>query len=171
MTTNDFDGDIIDGNIIVAASLSNDSTALYRYTTSGVLDSTFGTGGLVSESFGSVTESWVGIAHTWDGKIVVSGYGGNDFAAARYNAGVGLDQRVYVQQDANWNVTSISNASGATVERYRLTPYGTRKVMTKSCGRPVSLVSHGPQLLVITRSVPLMLILNWSKLIVRRRRG
>ncbi|HRK31877.1 MAG TPA: hypothetical protein PLD59_12430 [Tepidisphaeraceae bacterium] len=42
---------------------------------------------------------------------------------------MGLNQRLYVQQDANYNVTSVSNASGATVERYRYTPYGQRTVL------------------------------------------
>ncbi|HRK29481.1 MAG TPA: RHS repeat-associated core domain-containing protein [Tepidisphaeraceae bacterium] len=49
--------------------------------------------------------------------------------AARYNSGVGLNQRLYVQQDANFNVTSVSNSLGATVERYRFTPYGQRTVL------------------------------------------
>jgi RHS repeat-associated protein len=30
----------------------------------------------------------------------------------------------YVQQDANWNITSISNSSGGVVERYQYDPYG-----------------------------------------------
>jgi len=34
-----------------------------------------------------------------------------------------------VQQDANFNVTSVSNAAGATVERFRYTPYGQRTVL------------------------------------------
>jgi len=42
---------------------------------------------------------------------------------------VGLNQRLYVQQDANYNVTSVSNSSGAIVERFRYTPYGQRTVL------------------------------------------
>jgi RHS repeat-associated protein len=33
-------------------------------------------------------------------------------------------QRLYVQQDANWNVTSLVNTSGSVVERYVYDPYG-----------------------------------------------
>ena len=46
-----------------------------------------------------------------------------------------LDQRVYVQQDANGNVTSISDAGGNVVERYRYDPYGRVTVLDAS-GNP-----------------------------------
>src|SRR5205085_10830565 len=36
----------------------------------------------------------------------------------------GLEERLYAQQDANYNVTSISNNSGQIVERYIEDPYG-----------------------------------------------
>jgi RHS repeat-associated protein len=35
-----------------------------------------------------------------------------------------LDERVFVQQDANFNVTALVNASGQAVERYAYDPYG-----------------------------------------------
>ena len=37
----------------------------------------------------------------------------------------GLDERVYIQQDANYNVTSLVNTSGSVVERFRYAPYGS----------------------------------------------
>jgi RHS repeat-associated protein len=40
-----------------------------------------------------------------------------------------LDQRLYAQQDANWNVTALVDASGNVVERYTYTPYGTVTVL------------------------------------------
>jgi RHS repeat-associated protein len=40
-----------------------------------------------------------------------------------------LDQRLYVQQDANWNVTALVNTSGAVVERYAYLPYGAVMVL------------------------------------------
>jgi RHS repeat-associated protein len=40
-----------------------------------------------------------------------------------------LNQRHYVQQDANFNVTSISDATGAAVERYHYDPYGSVTVL------------------------------------------
>jgi RHS repeat-associated protein len=40
------------------------------------------------------------------------------------NPANGLEERLYVQQDANWNVTALLNTSGAVVERYVYDPYG-----------------------------------------------
>jgi RHS repeat-associated protein len=41
-----------------------------------------------------------------------------------------LDQRLYVQQDANWNVTALIDTSGNVVERYVYDPYGAVTVLT-----------------------------------------
>jgi RHS repeat-associated protein len=35
-----------------------------------------------------------------------------------------MDERLSVQQDANWNVTALVNGSGSVVERYAYDPYG-----------------------------------------------
>jgi RHS repeat-associated protein len=43
-----------------------------------------------------------------------------------------LDQRLYVQQDADWNVTALVDASGNVVERYVYDPYGAVTVWTPS---------------------------------------
>ncbi len=40
-----------------------------------------------------------------------------------------LDQRLYVMQDANWNVTGLVNTSGAVVERFVYSPYGVATVL------------------------------------------
>ena len=39
-------------------------------------------------------------------------------------AGTALDRRLYAEQDADYNVTSLTNASGSVVERYVYDPYG-----------------------------------------------
>src|SRR5262249_1713808 len=36
----------------------------------------------------------------------------------------GLEERLYVQQDANWNVTAVANPAGQVLERYVYDPYG-----------------------------------------------
>jgi RHS repeat-associated protein len=41
-----------------------------------------------------------------------------------------LEQRHYVQQDANWNVTSITSNTGAVQERYAYDIYGSRTVLS-----------------------------------------
>ncbi len=40
-----------------------------------------------------------------------------------------LEERRYVQQDANWNVTALANPSGGVSERYVYDPYGTPTVL------------------------------------------
>jgi YD repeat-containing protein len=49
-------------------------------------------------------------------------------------SGSGLGRRAYYQQDANYNVTSITNTSGAVLQRYIYTPYGLATVLTASWG-------------------------------------
>jgi RHS repeat-associated protein len=43
-----------------------------------------------------------------------------------------LDERLWVQQDANWNVTAILNNSGTVIERYVYDPYGLVTYLTAS---------------------------------------
>jgi RHS repeat-associated protein len=45
-----------------------------------------------------------------------------------------LDERLWVQQDANWNVTTLVNGSGSVVERYVYDPYGKITFLTASWG-------------------------------------
>ncbi len=49
-------------------------------------------------------------------------------------SGGSLTRRIWVQQDANWNVTSIVNSSGSVVERYVYDPYGAVTYLTASWG-------------------------------------
>jgi RHS repeat-associated protein len=41
-----------------------------------------------------------------------------------------LDQRLYAQQDTNWNITALVDANGNVLERYDYDPYGSTAVMT-----------------------------------------
>ncbi|AGA25728.1 RHS repeat-associated core domain-containing protein [Singulisphaera acidiphila] len=43
-----------------------------------------------------------------------------------------LEERLYVQQDANWNVTAITDRTGAVVERYIYDPYGQVNVLASN---------------------------------------
>ncbi len=45
------------------------------------------------------------------------------------NSGNGLEERLYAQHDANFNVTALVNTSGAVVERYVYDPYGAATVL------------------------------------------
>lgn len=54
-----------------------------RYLSSGALDTTFGTGGAVFTDFGGVDEA-SGVGIQADGKLVLAGRSGGNFALARY---------------------------------------------------------------------------------------
>ncbi len=43
-----------------------------------------------------------------------------------------LDERLWVQQDANWNITALINGSGTVIERYDYDPFGLRTVLDAS---------------------------------------
>lgn len=76
--------------------------ALARYLRDGSLDSTFGTDGKVVTNFGGsrTSDSIEALALDSDGRIVAAGYGGRDFAVARYlpdgtlDGSFGIDGRV-----------------------------------------------------------------------------
>src|SRR5499427_1766365 len=68
--------------------------ALARFNADGTLDTSFGTGGIVTTGFGVSAEATAAVVQA-DGKIVTAGYanldGGESFALARYNSNGTLD--------------------------------------------------------------------------------
>jgi uncharacterized delta-60 repeat protein len=81
-----------DGKIVVAGYARiglTDDIAVARYTTAGVLDTTFGTGGFVTTPIGTSTDRAYSVVLQSDGKIVVAGsarFGSTDkFAVVRYS--------------------------------------------------------------------------------------
>jgi uncharacterized delta-60 repeat protein len=87
-----------DGMIVVAGYAHNGSDydfALARYTASGALDTTFGSGGVVTTPIGPGDDYGSSVAVQSDGKIVVAGYAHNgsdyDFALVRYTVSGTLD--------------------------------------------------------------------------------
>ena len=79
------------GDLIAAgqasSQLDQSKFALARYTSGGMLDSAFGTGGRVLTSFGSNNPAAIAaIVLQPDGKIVVAGAIGSSFGVARYLA-------------------------------------------------------------------------------------
>ncbi|MCE5211031.1 MAG: Ig-like domain-containing protein [Deltaproteobacteria bacterium] len=87
-----------DGKIVIAGSTYNGSDydfAVVRYNSNGTLDTTFGTGGIVTTPIGSSDDSAYALGIQSDGKIVVAGYTYNgsdyDFAVVRYNSDGSLD--------------------------------------------------------------------------------
>jgi len=84
---------------IVAAGYSDNGTnndfAVVRYNTNGSLDTSFGTGGIVTTPIGSSGDEGRSVVLQSDGKIVAAGYSdngtNNDFAVVRYNTNGSLD--------------------------------------------------------------------------------
>ena len=88
-----------DGKILVAGSSTNaiwySDFTLVRYTTAGILDTSFNSTGIVTTDVGTHDDIIKSIAIQSDGKIVATGYcydGSNSFfATARYNTNGSLD--------------------------------------------------------------------------------
>ena len=78
-----------DGKIVVAGS-SGGNVALARYDTTGALDASFSGDGLQITDFGA-EDGAAAVAIQADGRIVVAGRSGNNFALARYDAAGVLD--------------------------------------------------------------------------------
>jgi len=80
-----------DGKILVAGE-NDDDFALLRYNSDGSLDASFGGGtGIVTTDFNSSRDWATAVAVQADGKYVVAGHAGIDFALARYNIDGSLD--------------------------------------------------------------------------------
>ncbi len=86
-----------DGKIVAAGTsfgATGGTFALVRYTATGSLDGTFGSGGKVTTGFGGNQDEADAVAVQPDGKIVAAGKTGGqpfDFALARYNGDGTLD--------------------------------------------------------------------------------
>jgi uncharacterized delta-60 repeat protein len=92
-----------DGKIVVAGAANLDggyNFELVRYSSNGILDASFGTGGKVTTDFGLLDQGFsyaqgYSLALQQDGKILLAGQAyigaGNDFALARYNSNGTLD--------------------------------------------------------------------------------
>ena len=86
------------GNIYLGGSTWNGSNydfAIAKYTSAGILDTTFGTSGEVTTDFGSGNDIPYGIALDSSGNIYLGGYAHNgsnyDFALAKYTSAGVLD--------------------------------------------------------------------------------
>ena len=79
-----------DGKILVAGTSGGDF-AVARFNSDGSLDTSFSGAGRVTTEFGSANDSAYSIKVQTDGKILVVGYSGSNFALARYNTDGSLD--------------------------------------------------------------------------------
>ncbi|MFL6500757.1 MAG: delta-60 repeat domain-containing protein [Candidatus Udaeobacter sp.] len=90
-----------DGRLVVSGTYKNEATArafaVARYNANGSLDTTFGSGGMVTTSMGSGDAIAFSVALLSGGRIVAAGYveaghRNHDFALACYNTSGTLDQ-------------------------------------------------------------------------------
>jgi uncharacterized delta-60 repeat protein len=85
-----------DGKFVAVGSTVNlfANFALARFNSNGTLDTSFGTGGIVTTAFGVSAEA-TSVAFQADGKIIAAGFanldGADDFALVRYNSNGTLD--------------------------------------------------------------------------------
>ncbi|MCK0505535.1 DUF4347 domain-containing protein [Aromatoleum anaerobium] len=79
-----------DGKILVAGS-SSSGFALVRYNIDGNLDTSFASDGTVTTDFGWYSGEGRSVSVQADGKILVAGTSGGDFALVRYNPDGSLD--------------------------------------------------------------------------------
>lgn len=87
-----------DGKVVIAGGTLRNSIGdfvMARYTTTGALDASFGSGGVVSTEFGgrlpSSSDEASAIALQPDGKLLLGGYTEGKFAVARYSSAGALD--------------------------------------------------------------------------------
>ncbi|MGA2750172.1 MAG: hypothetical protein ABSG59_15470 [Verrucomicrobiota bacterium] len=115
-----------DGRIIVAGAAiipfvagGGDYFALARYTTNGVLDASFGTGGQVVTQVGFDTSYATSLALQPDGKIIAAGLslvGTNDeYAVVRYNPDGSLDEAYGIGGQVLVSFSDGGNDTGSAV--------------------------------------------------------
>ncbi|MGB7156750.1 MAG: RHS repeat-associated core domain-containing protein, partial [Tepidisphaeraceae bacterium] len=122
------------GKIVFGGTADADTAmAVARFNTDGTLDTGFDSDGKVRIDFagGTTFENAEAMTLQADGKIVIAGRVGSDFAVARLHAETtGQNVRHYAVQDGNWNVTAVAASSdGTIVERFQYDPYGTATVL------------------------------------------
>jgi len=80
-----------DGKIVVAG-MSDGNIAVVRYDSTGNPDPSFGVNGRVITDMGAEDDAGRSVAVQTDGKIVVAGFSGNDFAVVRYDSNGNPDE-------------------------------------------------------------------------------
>jgi len=105
-----------DGKIVVAGESGGDF-ALARYNPDGSLDATFDHGGKVFTSIGGDGDSSANaLAIQPDGKIVVAGTSGGEFALARYNPDGSLDKTFHGDGTLTTDILAVSYATSIALQ-------------------------------------------------------
>lgn len=102
-----------DGKLLLAGHCYNGANADYcvaRYNTDGSLDTTFSTFGWISTPIGSGEDQGNAVVLQPDGKIVVAGFCGGGFCAARYLGGPLFYQSCRLDLDGDGAVLATTDA-------------------------------------------------------------
>ena len=107
-----------DGKILVAGltGFGNGDFDVARYNSNGSLDSTFGSDGKVTTDFGGGWDGCYSLALLSDGKILVAGLSGDDFALARYNGDGSLDTTFHTCNTRHGAPTYIEHGSAVVLD-------------------------------------------------------
>ena len=62
----------------------------------------------------------------------------NALVEVKENPGQAGAATLYVEQDANWNVTALVNSSGTVVQRFMYSPFGVQTLLTPTWGSSAS---------------------------------
>jgi uncharacterized delta-60 repeat protein len=107
-----------DGKILVAGltGFGNGDFDVARYNSNGALDSTFGSDGKVTTDFGGGWDGCYSLALLSDGRILVAGLSGDDFALARYNGDGSLDTTFHTCNTRRGAPTYIEHGSAVVLD-------------------------------------------------------
>lgn len=148
---------------IVAAGYAGSYFALARYTTNGVLDASFGSGGVVTTFIGAYTSYGFCTALQGDGKILVGGTASDDgtafsFAVARYGGVVEDTDGDYLLDSwelANWGtITGHNTLEDSDHDGYGdllEEAFGLNPAQPDASGLPVVTTENGYLTMTITK--------------------
>ncbi len=112
-----------DGKIVVSGESntgSNDDFAVVRYNSDGTLDTSFGTGGIVTTAVGSGTDKARAFTLDSDGKILLAGFSNNgtdnDIAVVRYNSDGTLDSLFDATNTLDGNPTFVEGGPAVILD-------------------------------------------------------
>jgi uncharacterized delta-60 repeat protein len=115
------DGKIVAAGYSDSGGFPSKKFAVFRYNPDGSLDSSFGTGGIVTTLVGPFESFAQAVSIQGDGKIVVAGSARNfdkdfDFAVVRYSSNGSLDQTFNGNGIATTNITGSDFGSGLVIQ-------------------------------------------------------
>jgi RHS repeat-associated protein/uncharacterized delta-60 repeat protein len=116
------------GQIVIGIGGTSGYFILARFDANGSLDSNFGSSGI---KIGAADGMGLAMVTAANGETVMIGTpsSGNGILLQEFGT-LASHQTLYVEYDADYNVTSLTDGSGNVLERYEYDPYGTVTVLS-----------------------------------------